>query len=172
MSEPPGAQAESRQDSAATPAEPLIGRKYGFIAAVVLVLVLAVLAVLVVLAVRYPSHTQTFRDIAIIGLAAESGLIGLAMIVLIVQVARLTNMLEFEIKPILENASDTVRTVRGTAAFMSEHMVSPVIKASSFVSGFGRLAGTLGRLFSLGSRPGTRKKGSGDDGKTIAGGKQ
>lgn len=126
-----------------------IDKKYLYLGGLVLVLALAILVVLVILAVRNPTPTQTFRDIAIIALAAESGLIGLALLVLIVQVARLTNMLEFEIKPILQNTADTVSTVRGTATFMSEHMVSPIIKASGIASGAARLAGTVGSLFSL-----------------------
>jgi hypothetical protein len=132
------------------PATPLIERKHVIIAVVVLVILLAAIVALIILAVRNPVHTETFRDIAIIALAAESGLIGLALLVLIVQVARLTNMLEFEIKPILQNTSDTVNTVRGTADFMSEHMVSPLIKASGYASGAARLAGIVKSLFRIG----------------------
>jgi hypothetical protein len=171
MSETPGTQADPNQTSPTTSGEPVIGRKYAYIGVAVLVVVLAIIAGLVILAVRNPSHTQTFRDIAIIALAAESGLAGLALIVLIVQVARLTNMLEYEIKPILENTSDAVRTVRGTATFMSEHMVSPVIKVSSYASGVGRLVGAVGRLFSAGN-PSPAKSDSGSDGQSFEGGDQ
>ena len=111
---------------------------------------LAILVALVIVAIRNPSHTETFRDLAIIALAAESGLIGLALIVLIVQVARLINMLDYEIKPILLNTSQTVNTVRGTADFMSEHMVSPMIRASGAASGIARLAATVRGLFKMG----------------------
>lgn len=135
-----------------TPTEPLIQRKHIIIAAFVLLILLAAIVVLVILAVKNPVHTETFRDIAIIALAAESGLIGLALLVLVVQVARLTNMLEFEIKPILLNTSDTVSTVRGTAAFMSEHMVAPIIKASGYASGMTRLAGAVRGLFRSGNQ--------------------
>ena len=125
----------------------LIPTKYIYLGILGVVLLVVVLVALIVLAVRNPSHTETLRDIAIIALAAESGLIGLALLILIVQVARLTNMLEFEIKPILKNTSDTVSTVRGTATFMSEHVVSPMIKASGYASGFARLAGAVRGLF-------------------------
>ena len=135
-----------------TSAEPLIQRKHIIVAAFVLLILLAAVITLVILAVRNPVHTETFRDIAIIALAAESGLIGLALLILIIQVARLTNMLEFEIKPILLNTSDTVSTVRGTAAFMSEHMVAPIIKASGYASGMTRLAGAVRGLFRSGNQ--------------------
>jgi len=172
MSETPDTQTDSAQARATSSGEPLVGRKYAYIGVAVLLVVLAIVAALVVLAVRNPTHTQTFRDIAIIALAAESGLVGLALIVLIVQVARLTNMLEYEIKPILENTSDAVKTVRGTAAFMSEHMVSPVIRVSSYASGFGRLAGAVGRLFALGSKASPTGSESGNDGQSFEGGNQ
>jgi len=116
----------------------------------VIIVLLVVLVVLTIVAFRNPLHTQTLRDIAIIVLALESGLIGLAILVLIVQVARLTNMLEFEIKPMLENTNDALRTVRGTAGFLSERMVGPVIKASGYASGVARLAGVVGSLFKTG----------------------
>ena len=146
-----------------TPAKPLIEKKHLVIGAVVLLVMLAVIVVLVILAVKNPVHTETFRDIAIIALAAESGLIGLALLVLIVQVARLTNMLEFEIKPIITNTADTVSTVRGTATFMSERMVSPLIKASGYAAGMARLAGAVGDLFTAGSKK--SPAGSAADGK-------
>lgn len=130
----------------------LIQPRYLYIGIAVLLVVLAAIIALVILAVKNPTHTETFRDIAIIALAAESGLIGLALVVLIVQVARLTNMLEFEIKPIIQNLSDTTRTVRGTTTFMSEHMVSPVIKAAGYASGMARLGGALGDLLGLGRK--------------------
>ena len=134
------------------PAEPLIKRSHIILATIVILFLLAAIIALVILAVWHPLHTETFRDIAIIALAAESGLIGLALLVLIVQVARLTNMLEFEIKPILENTSDTVSTVRGTASFMSERMVTPIIKASGYASGAARVVASVAGLFRIGGR--------------------
>ena len=126
----------------------LIPQKYVYLGIAAVVIAFAILITLVILGVKNPEHTETFRDIAIIALAVESGLVGLALLVLIVQVTRLTNMLEFEIKPILESTEDTVGTIRGTAAFMSERLVSPVIKASGYASGIARLAGNVSDLFS------------------------
>jgi hypothetical protein len=53
-------------------------------------------------------------------------------------VVRLLNMLEFEIKPILEKTNETLGTVRGTTTFVSQNVVQPVTKASSYVAGFRR----------------------------------
>jgi hypothetical protein len=133
-----------------TKQETVIPQKYVILGIIVAVLALAVIIILMVLAVRNPLHTETFRDIAIIALAAESGLIGLALIVLIVQVARLINMLEFEIKPIIIHTSKTASTVRGTATFMSEHVVSPMIKASGYATGLASLARSIKSIIGLG----------------------
>jgi len=80
----------------------------------------------------------TVRDIAIIVLAFESIIIGLVLIVLAWQVYRLIRVLQEEIRPLLEDVNATVKTVKGTASFMSENVVSPAIQASSTVAGLRR----------------------------------
>jgi hypothetical protein len=152
MSDPQTTAREGRAAEVSAPEQdkPAIPQRFLYIGIAVLVILLAALVVLIILAFRNPVHTQTVRDLAIIALALESGLIGLAILVLIVQVARLTNMLEFEIKPILENTNEALKTVRGTADFMSKRMVDPVIKASGYASGVARLAASLGSLVRIG----------------------
>ncbi len=73
---------------------------------------------------------QIVRDFFIIAMALEGLVIGAALVILVLQLARLTNLLQNEIKPILEQTSDTVKTVRGTATFMSRNVAEPVIRAS------------------------------------------
>jgi hypothetical protein len=152
MSDPQTTAREGRvaEESAPQEDKPAIPQRFLYIGIAVIVILLAALVVLIILAFRNPVHTQTVRDLAIIALALESGLIGLAILVLVVQVARLTNMLEFEIKPILENTNEALKTVRGTADFMSKRVVDPVIKASGYASGVARLAGSLGSLVRMG----------------------
>jgi hypothetical protein len=75
------------------------------------------------------------RDLAIIILAIESLVIGVVLIVLIWEVRNLAKLLREEIKPILDSADETVRTVRGTTTFVSETLVNPVVRVSSFASG-------------------------------------
>ena len=98
----------------------------------VVLLVLGVLAV--VFMVRNPAQTETLRDIFIIFMALEGLIIGLAMVVLTVQLALLTNLLKHEIKPILDSTNEAARTLRGTAAFMSQNVVDPVIKVHASVA--------------------------------------
>jgi ABC-type spermidine/putrescine transport system permease subunit II len=112
---------------------------------VLLVLLAGVVAAVVFMA-RNPAATETIRDIFIIVMALESLVIGSALIVLIVQIAQLTNLLRHEIKPILDSTNETVSTVRGTTAFLSENLVEPVIKLNAYVAGLQQVLEGL-RLF-------------------------
>ena len=75
------------------------------------------------------------RDLAIILLAVESLFIGGMLIVLIWEIRGLAKMLREDIKPIIDSADETVRTMRGTTTFVSENVVNPVVRVSSFASG-------------------------------------
>jgi hypothetical protein len=83
------------------------------------------------------------RDIAIIVLAVESIVIGVLLSVLVIQVIRLVKLLREEIIPILNSTQETVGTVRGTATFMSNHLIQPVVKAASYTAGARRAISTL-----------------------------
>ena len=85
----------------------------------------------------------TVRDVAIIVLALESIIAGILLAILTIQVSRLVKMLREEIKPMLEATQETVGTVKGTATFLSEHVVSPVVSVASTVSGLRQAAKTL-----------------------------
>jgi hypothetical protein len=100
-------------------------------AIVVVVLALAAGASLAVAAlVRNPAQAETVRDIVIILMGAESLLLGLALVILIVQLARLTALLQNEVRPMLRSTNDTLDTLRGTTRFLSDNLVSPVIRAN------------------------------------------
>ena len=81
------------------------------------------------------------RDIFIIFMALEFLLIGIVMIILIIQLARLTLLLQNEIKPILDSTNETANTLKGTTQFLSEHMVEPVLKINQYLAGMNRLVG-------------------------------
>jgi hypothetical protein len=83
------------------------------------------------------------RDVAIIVLAIESIIVGVLLAVLTIQVSRLVRMLREEVEPMLEATQETVGTVRGTATFLSEHLVSPVVSAAGTVSGLRQALRTL-----------------------------
>jgi hypothetical protein len=98
----------------------------------------AVVAIFWMLRPENAATTATIRDVFIIFLALESLLIGFALMVLMIQIARLTNLLQHEIKPILENTNDTINTVRSTAIFVSENLVDPVTKLNSYMAAVGK----------------------------------
>ncbi len=75
------------------------------------------------------------RDISIIILALASIAVMVLLAVLIFQTIRLTKMLREEILPMLQATQETLGTVRGTATFMGDHVVQPVVKASSYAHG-------------------------------------
>jgi hypothetical protein len=105
----------------------------GIIAGVLVLLAGIVLAVIFL--AKSPAAAANVRDIFIIFMALESLLIGAALVVLIIQLASLINLLQNEVKPILQSTSETVNTLRGTSAFLSENLVEPVIKLNSYMAG-------------------------------------
>jgi hypothetical protein len=83
--------------------------------------------------------TAQIRDVFIIFMALESLVLGVALVILIVQLAILINLLQNEIKPILNSTNETVSTLRGTATFLSDNLVEPVIKLNEYLAAFKRL---------------------------------
>ena len=79
--------------------------------------------------------TSKVRDIFIIIMALESFLLGIALIILIVQIAVLINVLKNEIRPILDTTNETVNHLKGTTTFLSNNLVEPVLKANEYSAG-------------------------------------
>jgi hypothetical protein len=88
--------------------------------------------------------TGRVRDIFIIVLALESLLIGAALVILVIQLAVLTNLVQNEIKPILTSAKDAASTLRGTSQFLSRRAVAPIISATSTLAGLRKLSSIIG----------------------------
>ena len=109
---------------------------------VVAILALAGIVVAIIALANHQQAAANVRDIFIIFMAFESLIIGAALVVLVIQIASLINLLQNEVKPILQSTSETVNTLRGTTEFLSENLVEPVIKLNSYLAG-------LRKLFSL-----------------------
>jgi ABC-type dipeptide/oligopeptide/nickel transport system permease component len=115
------------------------------ITAVVLLVVLIAGIVAAIIGLLQPNTpTDKIRDIFIIFMALESLLIGVALIVLIVQFASLINLLQNEVRPILDATNETVNHLRGTAEFLGENVVEPVIKLNGYLAGMQRMLELLG----------------------------
>lgn len=113
------------------------------IAVVGVIILIALVAGIIVLA-QPTTDTARIRDIFIIFMALESLLIGLSLVILIVQIARLINLLQNEIKPILDSTHETVSNLRGTTTFLSENLVEPVISLNAAVAGLYQALKLLG----------------------------
>jgi hypothetical protein len=100
-----------------------------------LILLLAAIAAAIFGLTRNEAITANIRDIFIIFMAFESLIIGAALVILVIQVASLINLIQNEVKPILQATTDTVNTLRGTTEFLSENLVEPVIKLNSYLAG-------------------------------------
>jgi hypothetical protein len=114
----------------------------GVVAGVIVILVVLVVAVW--LLIQPSTDTARVRDIFIIFMALESLLIGMTLVILIVQLARLINLLQNEIKPILDSTNETVSNLRGTTAFLSENLVGPVIKMNEYLAGLSQMLKLIG----------------------------
>ena len=89
--------------------------------------------------------TDRIRDIFVIFVSLETLVIGVALVVLLVQLASLINLLQNEVRPILKATSETVNTLRGTADFLGESVVEPVIKLNGYLASIRRVFRVNGR---------------------------
>jgi hypothetical protein len=110
------------------------------ITAIIFLIVLIAAIVAAVIGLLQPNApTEKIRDIFIIFMALESLLIGAALIILIVQFASLINLLQNEVRPILDATNETVNHLRGTTEFLGENVVEPVIKLNGYLAGMQRM---------------------------------
>ena len=114
----------------------------GVIVGAVVLLILLGVAIFFLLQPGTP--TDRIRDVFIIVVALESLVIGVALIVLVLQLASLINLLQNEIRPILNATNETVNTLRGTAEFLGESVVEPVIKLNGYLAGLYRMLELMG----------------------------
>jgi hypothetical protein len=128
------------------PSEPSdSGRTLILVAAIGLALVLlGVVIGLIVWLVGNPATAEALRDAVIVMIAFESIITGVAVIVLVVQIARLTALLQNEVRPMLEASNEALRTVRGTTTFLSDNIVRPVVRLSGAAAAVRRAIELIG----------------------------
>jgi len=108
------------------------------------VVLLVLLGVAIFFLLQPATPTDRIRDVFIIVVALESLVIGVALIVLIVQLASLINLLQNEVRPILKATSETVNNLRGTAEFLGENVLEPVVKLNGYLAGLYRMLELMG----------------------------
>ncbi|PJF25461.1 MAG: hypothetical protein CUN53_12675 [Phototrophicales bacterium] len=130
----PPSEAKSQQSSGWSLRRILFVSVGSFFALLILLFLLALLIATASDVEGAADVVRLVRDMVIIFLALEGALIILSLAVLILQIARLIAMIQTEIKPILENTQETVRTAKGTVEFMSENITQPMIRAGGFMT--------------------------------------
>src|SRR5262245_57260935 len=108
------------------------------------VVLIILLGVSIYFLLQPATPTDKIRDVFIIVVALESLVIGVALIVLVIQLASLINLLQNEVRPILKATSDTVNNLRGTAEFLGENVVEPVVKLNGYLAGLTRMLELMG----------------------------
>jgi len=137
-------QFESNPESEKLPNDPVTesgidkgNQKAAIIGGIIAVLVIIGIIVAFVFLLRSDNEvTSRVRDVFIIFMALEFLVVGFVLIILVIQLARLTNLLQNEVKPILDSTNETVSTLRGTTRFLSDNLVEPVIKLNEYLAGF------------------------------------
>jgi amino acid permease len=119
----------------------LIGAVVGI--AVLSVALVAIAVVLALNAEQAAPGVEVVRDLLIITMVLELVVIGAAVAVFLVQVARFVNLLNNEIQPIITSTQDTVNVVRGTAVFLSKNAVEPVVRVAAALRGIGSVLSNI-----------------------------
>lgn len=78
---------------------------------------------------------EIVRDFSIIFLALSTIVTQVILVLLLLEIRSLSKMLRENIYPILQSADETVRTVRGTSVFVTDNVVSPVVRISGMAAG-------------------------------------
>lgn len=89
------------------------------------------------------TDTAKWRDYFIIILTVEAFMLGCSTFILVIQVARLINLVQNEVQPVLEAANETINTLRGTAVFLSDNLVKPVVKVNGYIAAVRRMLGFI-----------------------------
>ena len=110
-------------------------RKLAVSLGVIMLLLVAGLVLFGMFLLRNPDLTRTLRDLVIIVLALEMLVMGIAIIVVTIQLARLLHLIRYEIKPILEQASDTIVALRSIVRLVNDSVAAPVVKLGGTLAG-------------------------------------
>jgi hypothetical protein len=136
-----------QEQSAAAPVDPEIARRQKLIVTALIVggIVFIVLVVLMVILLLQPGvPTEAIKNVFIIFLAIEMLIVGIAVVVLTVQVATLINLLQNEVRPMLQSTNETINTLRGTSEFLGENLIEPVIQLNEYLASLKRMLELMG----------------------------
>ena len=127
--------------------DPEIARRQKMIVTALIVggiIFIALIILLVFLLLQPGVPTEAIKNVFIIFLAVEMLIVGIAVVVLAVQVATLVNLLQNEVRPMLNSTNDTINNLRGTTEFLSENLVEPVIQLNGYLASLKRMLELMG----------------------------
>lgn len=127
-----------------TSKEATSNRRIAIYVGIAFIVILALVILSIYWLLNHAQQTTVIRDIFIIFMALETLLLGVALTILIIQLARLINLLQNEIKPILNTTNETISTLKGTTTFLSDNLVEPVMKLNELLAGFQKLIHIVG----------------------------
>ncbi len=115
------------------------------VAIAVVVLALLIAGIYFLMRPQTPAdEVGRIRDVFIIVVGLETLVIGVALVILLVQLASLINLLQNEVRPILQATTETINTLRGTAEFLGESVIEPVIKLNGYLASLQRVLELMG----------------------------
>ena len=129
------------------PVDPAVVRRQKLIiAALISGGILFIIAICIIgWALLQPSvPTEAIKNVFIIFLAVEMLIVGVAVVVLAVQVATLINLLQNEVRPMLQSTVETIDNLRGTTEFLSENLVEPVMQLNEYLASIKRMLELMG----------------------------
>lgn len=111
-------------------------KKYLAIAIIIGIIIIALVVVATIFLIKPENSamTEQLRDVFIIFMALTSLVLGIALVILIIQLSVLINLLQNEIRPILDSTTETVNTLKGTTQFISNNITEPVIKLNQYLA--------------------------------------
>lgn len=149
------------EQPAASPEELKRQRQIILVLAGILTVFIVITLVSIFFLLQPTTDTEKIRDVFIIFLALESMILTLVLIILIYQLSVLINLLQNEIRPIMNSTNETVSTLRGTANFLSENLTEPVIKLNEYLAGLSQFF-TLFRASSKSQKPKNKSNSQGE----------
>jgi hypothetical protein len=66
---------------------------------------------------------------------------------MMIQIARMVNMMQNEVKPILDSTDETLSDIRGTTEFLSDNLSEPVIRLNEYFAGISQFFQLIGLFF-------------------------
>lgn len=103
----------------------------------------AVAAIVYLMVISSVETSELVKNISIVLLVFSSVIGTVSLVILIVQLSKLTNLVKNEAKPIMTTTRETVNHVKGTASFISDKMVTPVISTNAKIAGINRVVSIL-----------------------------